>query len=285
MGSGQIREIKKKIGSIKNTRQITKAMEMVSSAKFKKMNKLVIDSRPYYDGINGILKNIAAGLQGETHPLLEGKNEVKRVGVIALTSDRGLCGSFNSSIIKAVNKYAEENKDKEVSLIAVGKKIRDYCKNHNLDMKAEYIQLVPEIMFDKAKEIGENAVEFFLEDIFDEVYIVYSKFISAAKSEVKMDRILPVEEIEVEENSNYIFEPSEEEILGSLLPKYLNITIYQSLLESAASEHSARMRAMKSASDNANEIISALTLQYNRARQAAITQEIAEIVGGADALK
>ncbi len=285
MGAGKSREIKNRIKGVKSTHQITNAMNIVSSTKFKRFSALVEKSRPYSESLNEVLRNIAGGLKGEKHPLLDGKTEVKKIGVVVMTSDRGLCGSFNSATIKALERFIKENKDKEVSVIAIGKKIRDYCKKSNLDLKAEYIQLIPETMFDKAKEISENIVEFFGADIFDEVYLIYSKFYSAVRWELTTKKIIPVERVESESNEPYIFEPSQEEILGTLLPKYLNIQLYQSLLENTASEHAARRQAMQNATDNADEMIGKLTLQYNRERQAAITQEISEIVGGAASLK
>lgn len=280
-----IREIKQRIKSVKNTHQITKAMEMVSSAKFKKYNKFVLDSRPYSENLKNILSHIAAGIESEHHPLFDGKKEVKKIGVIVISSGRGLCGSYNHSITKELSKFIKENSEKEVSVIAVGRKVRDFCKKNNHDIKAEYLQLVPETMFDKAKEISENIVDFFSEDIFDEVYLLYTKFYSVVNYQVTLNKILPIEKVETKENISYIFEPSEESILDTLLPKYLNISLYQSLLESSASEHASRMRAMKSASDNAEDMTGKLTLSFNRARQANITQEISEIVSGVEALK
>lgn len=202
-----------------------------------------------------------------------------------MASDRGLCGSFNSATIKVLEKLIKDNKDKEVSVIAIGKKARDFCKKSNVDLKAEYIQLIPETMFDKAKEISENIVEFYNEDIFDEVYLIYNEYFSAIRWELRTKRLIPIERVESESNEPYIFEPSQEEILETLLPKYLNIQIYQSLLENTTSEHAARRQAMQNATDNAEDMIASLTLQYNRERQAAITQEISEIVGGAESLK
>lgn len=287
MGAGQIKEIKNRINGIKSTHQITNAMNIVSSTKFKKFSTLVENAKPYSKSINGILKNIAGALVGTKNPLFDGKKEVKKVGIIVMTSDRGLCGSFNSSTLKEMEKLIKEKSDAKVSIIAVGKKGRDYAKKRDMDMKAEYIQLIPETMFEKAKEISENIVEFYNEDIFDEVYLIYSKFFSAVNWELTTKRLLPIERAEKEEGERaepYIFEPSEEQILNSLLPKYLNIDIYHSILENTASEHAARRQAMQNATDNAEEMIGTLTLQYNRQRQAAITQEISEIVGGANAL-
>lgn len=285
MGAGKSREIKTRIKGVQSTHQITNAMNIVSSTKFKKFSALVEKSRPYANSLHGVLKNLAAGLKAEKHPLLDGKEDVKKIGVIVMTSDRGLCGSFNSSTLKVLEKLRTDNQNKEVSVIAIGKKARDYCNKRDIDMKAEYIQLIPETMYEKAKEIGENIIEFFNEDIFDEVYMIYSRFHSAVNWELTTKKILPIERVESEVNEPYIFEPSQEYIMSSILPKYLNIDVYQAILENTASEHAARRQAMQNATDNAEEMIADLTLLYNRERQSAITQEISEIVGGAEALK
>lgn len=278
--AANIKEIKSRIKGVQSTRKITKAMEVVSSTKFKRYSKLVEESRPYSEAMDGILKNIATGIKNEKNPLFDGKSEVKKIGVVLMTSDRGLCGGFNSQANKALERLKLAHPDKKVSIIAVGKKGRDYCKKRDYDLKGEYLQLIPENMFDKAKEISENIVDFYLEDIFDEVYIIYSKFITVMSSELTTKRLIPIEKIESEDNQPYIFEPSVEYILSTLLPKYLNIVLYQSILDNTASEHAARKTAMKSATDNAEDLVGSLTLQFNRARQAAITQEIAEIVSG-----
>lgn len=278
------REIKNRITSVKSTHQITKAMEIVSSTKFKRFSALVNQSKPYSKSMAGVLANIAAGIKNENHPLFDGRAEVKKVGIIVMASDRGLCGGFNNQTMKQMERLMAEHQGKEISMITIGKKARDYCKKRDYDVKAEYVQLIPESMFDKAKEISENIVEYFYEGIFDEVYVIYNEFISALATELVTKRILPVEKIEAEENKTYIFEPSVEGILSSLLPKYLNIQIYQAILENTASEHSSRKNAMKNATDNAEDMIKDLTLQYNRERQSAITQEISEIVSGAAAL-
>lgn len=278
--AANIKEIKSRIKGVQSTHKITKAMEVVSSTKFKRYSKLVGESRPYSEAMDGILRNIATGIKNEKNSLFDGKAEVKKIGVVLMTSDRGLCGGFNSQANKALERLKAENPDKKVSIIAVGKKGRDYCKKRDYDLKGEYIQLIPESMFDKAKEIGENIVDFYLEDIFDEVYIIYSKFVSVISSDLTTKRLIPIEKVESESNEPYIFEPSAEYILSTLLPKYLNIVLYQAILDNTASEHAARKTAMKSATDNADELVGSLTLQFNRARQAAITQEIAEIVSG-----
>ena len=285
--SANMKEIKGRIESIKSTSQITNAMNVVSSTKFKKFQALTLMTRSYAGAIERTLENVAGSLKSVHHVLFDGKKEVKKVGVIVMASDRGLCGGFNSNTFKEleklINKYKSENV--KVSVIAVGRKTRDYCKRRRINIDAEYIQMIPETMLEKAKDISENVVQFYLDDIYDEVYIIYSKFVSAIEFDLKLERLLPLERREASTNEEYIFEPSIEGVLRSLLPKSLNIQIYQSLLENTASEHSARMTAMKSASDNAKDIIEKLTLDYNRVRQSIITQEISEIVGGSEALK
>ena len=285
--SANMKEIKGRIESIKSTSQITNAMNVVSSTKFKKFQALTLMTRSYAGAIERTLENVAGSLKSVHHVLFDGKKEVKKIGVIVMASDRGLCGGFNSNTFKEleklINKYKSENV--KVSVIAVGRKTRDYCKRRRINVDAEYIQMIPETMLEKAKDISENVVQFYLDDIYDEVYIIYSKFVSAIEFDLKLERLLPLERREASTNEEYIFEPSIEGVLRSLLPKSLNIQIYQSLLENTASEHSARMTAMKSASDNAKDIIEKLTLDYNRVRQSIITQEISEIVGGSEALK
>lgn len=285
--SANMKEIKGRIESIKSTSQITNAMNVVSSTKFKKFQTLTLSTRKYSEAIEETLGNVAGSLKSVHHVLFDGKREVKRIGVIMMTSDRGLCGSFNSNTFKELEKLVASygKKGVKVSVIAVGRKSRDYCKRRGINVDAEYIQLIPETMFEKAKGISENIAEFYLSDIYDEVHIIYSKFISAIQYELKVERLLPLERREAKTNKEYIFEPSIEDVLRSLLPKSLNIKIYQSLLENTASEHSARMTAMQSASDNAKDILDELTLDYNRVRQSIITQELTEIIGGSNALK
>lgn len=279
------KEIKERISSIKNSRQITNAMNVVSSTKFKKYQILTLKSRAYSKALDETFENIIGSVSAKGHVLFSGKKEVKRVGLIVITSDRGLCGSFNSNTLKRmekyINKYSKEGK--KVSVIAVGKKARDYCNDRGITVDSEYIQLIPQNMFEKAKIISEDIVNYYLTDKYDEVYLIYSKFISVISYDLLDEKILPFEKELEDKTHTYIFEPNEEEVLVEFIPKMLNIKLYQSLLETTASEHSARMTAMKNASDNADELIKSLTLEYNRVRQAKITQEINEIVGGATA--
>lgn len=279
------KEIRNRIKSVQSTHQITKAMEIVSTTKFKKFSKIVEDSKIYSKSIKEVLKNIASGVKSESHPLFDGRENPKRVCVIVMTSDRGLCGSFNNNALKKLEELRRNNPGKEVSVIAIGKKTREYCAKRDYDIKAVYSQLTPEIMFEKAKEISENIVEYYYSELFDEVYLIYNQYESAVVYNLTVEKLIPITRVESEENTSYIFEPDAETVLSSLLPKYLNIVIYQGLLNNTASEHSARKNAMKNATDNAEEMIKSLNLQYNRERQAVITQEISEIVGGASALK
>ncbi|MGL4980320.1 MAG: ATP synthase F1 subunit gamma [Fusobacteriaceae bacterium] len=279
------KEIKNRIKSVQSTHQITKAMEIVSTTKFKKFSSIVESSKPYSNSIKEILKNISAGVKNERHELFDGRENPKKVGVIVMTSDRGLCGSFNNNSLKKFEELVRENPGKEFSVIAVGKKSREYCAKRNYDIKSIYSQLTPEIMFEKAKEISENIVEYFYDNIFDEVHVIYNEYFSAVRYDLTVEKLIPITRAEGEENIDYIFEPDAETVLSSLLPKYLNIAVYQALLNNTASEHSARKNAMQNATENAEDMIKALNLQYNRERQSAITQEISEIVGGASALK
>ena len=285
--AANMKEIKERIDSVKNTSQITNAMNIVSSTKFKRFQVLTLKSRNYARAVNEAFDNLVASLTGNKFVIFDGKTEVKRVGIIVMTSDRGLCGSFNSNTHRKLEemrkKFQKENK--EISVITIGKKAKDYCKTRNIDVDSEYTQMIPETMFEKAKKISEDVVQFYLDDYYDEVYLIYSKFVSAVEYNIQTEKLLPIEKKEGLPNKEYVFEPSEEEVLRSFIPKVLNIKLYQSLLENSASEHSARMSAMKQASDNAEEMINKLTVKYNRERQTMITQELSEIVSGSEALK
>ncbi|MDO5088643.1 MAG: ATP synthase F1 subunit gamma [Leptotrichiaceae bacterium] len=285
--AANMKEIKERIDSVKNTGQITNAMNIVSSTKFKKFQELTLRSRSYSETLDIAFDNLVASLKGKKHIIFDGKPEVKRIGIVIMTSDRGLCGSFNSNMLRKMEEMMKKfrQEGKEVSIVSIGKKSRDYCKSRNIPVDSEYIQLIPETMFEKAKKISEDVVQFYLNDFYDEVYLLYSKFISAIEYSIQIKKILPIEKKENLPTKEYIFEPSEEEVLRAFVPKVLNIELYQALLESAASEHSARMSAMKQANDNADDMIKKLTVQYNRERQGQITQELSEIVGGSEALK
>ena len=280
--AANMKEIKERIDSVKNTSQITNAMNIVSSTKFKRFQVLTLKSRNYARAVNEAFDNLVASLTGNKFVIFDGKTEVKRVGIIVMTSDRGLCGSFNSNTFRRLENMKKkfQKEGKEVSVVTIGRKAKEYCKNRDINVDSEYTQMIPETMFETGKNISEDVVQFYLNDFYDEVYMIYSKFVSAIEYNIQVEKLLPIEKKEGLPTKEYIFEPSEEEVLNSFVPQVLNIKLYQSLLENSASEHSARMSAMKQANDNASEMIKNLEVQYNRERQGQITQELTEIISG-----
>ena len=280
--AANMKEIKERIDSVKNTSQITNAMNIVSSTKFKRFQVLTLKSRNYARAVNESFDNLVASLTGNKFVIFDGKSEVKRIGIIVMTSDRGLCGSFNSNTFRRLESMKKEfqKEGKEVSVVTIGRKAKEYCKNRDINVDSEYTQMIPETMFETGKNISEDVVQFYLNDFYDEVYMIYSKFVSAIEYNIQVEKLLPIEKKEGLPTKEYIFEPSEEEVLNSFVPQVLNIKLYQSLLENSASEHSARMSAMKQANDNASEMIKNLEVQYNRERQGQITQELTEIISG-----
>ena len=285
--AANMKEIKERIDSVKNTSQITNAMNIVSSTKFKKFQVLTLKSRNYARAVNEAFDNLVASLTGNKFVIFDGKTEVKRVGIIVMTSDRGLCGSFNSNTFRRLESMKKEfqKEGKDVSVITIGRKAKEYCKNRDINVDSEYTQMIPETMFETGKKISEDVVQFYLNDFYDEVYMIYSKFVSAVEYNIQVEKLLPIEKKEGLPTKEYVFEPSEEEVLNSFVPQVLNIKLYQSLLENSASEHSARMSAMKQANDNASEMIKNLEVQYNRERQGQITQELTEIISGSSSVQ
>ena len=285
--ASNMKEIKERIDSVKNTSQITNAMNIVSSTKFKRFQVLTLKSRNYARAVNEAFDNLVASLTGNKFVIFDGKPEVKRVGIIVMTSDRGLCGSFNSNTFRRLESMKKEfqKEGKEVSVITIGRKAKEYCKNRDINVDSEYTQMIPETMFETGKKISEDVVQFYLNDFYDEVYMIYSKFVSAIEYNIQVEKLFPIEKKEGLPTKEYIFEPSEEEVLNSFVPQVLNIKLYQSLLENSASEHSARMSAMKQANDNASEMIKNLEVQYNRERQGQITQELTEIISGSSSVQ
>ena len=280
--AANMKEIKERIDSVKSTSQITNAMNIVSSTKFKRFQVLTLKSRSYARAVNEAFDNLVASLRGNKFVIFDGKSEVKRVGIIMMTSDRGLCGSFNSNTFRRLESMRKkfEKEGKDVSVVTIGRKAKEYCKNRNINVDSEYTQMIPETMFETGKKISEDVVQFYLNDFYDEVYMIYSKFVSAVEYNIQVEKLLPIEKKEGLPTKEYVFDPSEEEVLNSFVPQVLNIKLYQSLLENSASEHSARMSAMKQANDNASEMIRNLEVQYNRERQGKITQELTEIISG-----
>ncbi|WP_418791126.1 ATP synthase F1 subunit gamma [Phosphitispora sp. TUW77] len=280
------RDLRRRIKSIKSTQQITKAMKAVAAANLRKAQERVFEARPFAGKIREVLSRITSANSGVSHPLLEVR-EPKNICYVLITADRGLCGGYNANIIRM---NAGLVNDKPGSLVTVGQKGRDFFRRRGYDIKSEFVGLGEEIPFGIAKEIGQTVVNYYVEGVFDEIYLIYTEFKSAMTQIPTIMKLLPVEPPAQKEGEkgaatmDYIYEPAPEELLAELLPKYIETTIYRALLESKASEQGARMTAMSSATDNASEIIDKLTLSLNRARQAAITKEISEIVGGANAL-
>ncbi|AMA71641.1 MULTISPECIES: ATP synthase F1 subunit gamma [Aneurinibacillus] len=287
MAGGGLREIKSRIKSVQNTRQITKAMKMVAAAKLRRAQERAEAARPYAEKMREVVMSIAAGTSGAKHPMLESR-PVKKTGYVVITSDRGLAGGYNANVLRLVARTIAErhNSKDEYTIIALGRKGRDFFKKRGYPLADEFVNLSDSPTFADIKSIARNAVQLFADGKIDELYLVYNKFVSAIQQVPTELRLLPLAEIEkVEGTPTYDFEPSADEVLADLLPKYAETLIFSALLDAKASEQGARMTAMGNATDNATDMIERLTLFYNRARQAAITQEIAEIVGGASALE
>lgn len=280
------REIKRRIRSVQNTRQITKAMEMVAAAKLRRAQERVESARPYAEKMREVIANIAAGTSAK-HPMLVAR-EVKKTGYLIITSDRGLAGGFNGNLLRKLVQIVRERHQSpdEYVIFVIGRKGRDFLKRRKYPVIGEVVGLPDSPTFADIKQIARRAVQFYAEEKYDKLVLLYNEFINPVTQRPVEKQLLPLESISLEEQPRtlYEYEPDEEEVLAELLPRYAETLIFSALLESKASEHGARMTAMGNATDNATEMIATLTLQYNRARQASITQEIAEIVAGANAL-
>ncbi|KSA12768.1 ATP synthase F1 subunit gamma [Maribacter dokdonensis] len=281
-----LKEIRNRISSVSSTMQITSAMKMVSAAKLKKAQDAITAMRPYADKLTELLQNLSASLEGDSGSVYADNRTVNKVLVVSVTSNRGLCGAFNTNILKqSVNLVENVYAGKEVDFVAVGKKANDYLgKRYNVI--ANHSGVFDDLTFDNVAAIAENLMELFTAGAYDRIDIVYNKFKNAATQIVMTEQFLPIVPLEVEEtaSADYTFEPSKVEIIEQLIPKSLKTQLYKGIRDSFASEHGARMTAMHKATDNATELRDQLKLTYNKARQAAITNEILEIVGGAEAL-
>ncbi|HOQ08576.1 MAG TPA: ATP synthase F1 subunit gamma [Syntrophomonadaceae bacterium] len=289
MAGAGVREYKRRIRSVKNMQQITKAMKMVAAAKLRRAQERAEASRPYTDTLQGTLARLAAVAYDVRHPLLESREEIRKVGYIVITGDRGLCGAFNTNVIRAaIAAMDKDERNVQNGVIAVGRKARDFFKKRG-GVDAEFVNLGDNPSYADAREIGRYIMNAYENEELDEVYLVYGRFINVLRQVPTIDKILPIEPPPQEETEekyvDYIYEPSAEDILLTLLPRYIGSQIYHALLESKASELGARMTAMNNATENAGEIIDTLTLEMNKVRQASITDEILDIVGGAEALK
>lgn len=289
-----LREIKSRIGSIRNIEKITNAMKMVASVKFRKAQMNVVAARPYARKIDEILRNLIPTVEDFDNDLLK-EREVKKLCVVVVTSDRGLCGSFNTNLIKHVENSLKTTfsgfyNAKELTLISIGKKGYDHFNKRHYEFFARYTNIFDKLQFSIAQTIIEEVMAGYCEKKFDKVVVIYNEFKSVAQSKIVEEQIIPIPPYPKEKGvrnilSNYIYEPSSKEIVEHLLPRSLKTQIWRILLESYASEQAAQMTAMDSATTNANDLMKTLQLSYNRARQASITKEILEIVGGAEALQ
>ena len=299
-----LRDIRKRIRSVKNTRQITKAMKMVAAAKLRKAQDAIIAARPYAQMLDQIISDLAARSEGEglAHPLLASR-PVRKVEVLLLTSDRGLAGGFNSNVIRRASRFLYENSGTEVELSTVGRKGNDFFRQRGQKMRKDFGYLYQRLDYTHASQVTEELSARFLKGEVDAVYVIYNEFLSAISQKVTLAQLLPLQTLSVGAPTaaqvgqvaptaaptpalvDFKYEPGRQEVLDRLVPQAVSIKLYRALLESVASEHGARMSAMDNATSNATDMIASLSLTYNRTRQAVITKELMEIVSGAEALK
>jgi len=293
-----LRDIQRRIKAVKNTRQITSAMKMVAASKLRKAQGRMMDLRPYADKMNSVISGLSAGADLEMNPLLA-QRPTKAIEVLVITSDRGLCGAFNSNILKSaqalVQELSREDSDTvsggpvEINISTVGKKAVDYYKRWKIGLRRSWTGLSGGIDYTRIQELTNDIIERYTSEAVDKVYVVYNMFKNVVIQKVTVAKLLPVEPPEAPEEgeakADYIYEPSEQALFDELLPKNVEVQIFRAMLESQASEEAARMTAMENATKSANEMIDALTLKYNKARQASITAELMDIVGGVEALK
>lgn len=284
-----LKSIKKRIVSVKNTRQITKAMKMVSAAKLRRAQENVVAARPYAKKLGEVMQSLAANLEGDLHPLLE-KRDAKKLLLIVITSDRGLCGGFNTNLCKAGDRYIKEqmNSYEQVSVLTIGRKGYEFLKSRYTVYK-NFANVLAKPNYQTAAMLAQEVIDGFVAGEYDQVELLYNSFRTVMSQDITFQQLLPVEPegaaASDETPVEYIYEPSVGELLAEILPKNIEVQIFKAMLETVAGEHGARMTAMDSASKNANEMIGKLTLQYNRARQAAITTELMEIISGSESIK
>lgn len=289
--SGNLRDMRRKIASIQSTQKITNTMKLVAAAKLRRAQDDILLMRPYAYKMHEMASSLALRANPDLHPLLAKKGE-GRILLLLVTSDRGLCGAFNANILKKAEGFVEEKQEKgqEVSILTIGRKARDYFKRrHQYQVARTFVDFfIKRVEYDQAAMVAELVTAEFVKGKYDAVYVIYNEFKSAIRQDVTVERLLPIESMEVREGEplvDFIYEPSPQEILDDLLPLHFKTQIYRVFLESYASEQGARMTAMDNATNNAEDLIKSLTLQYNKARQAAITKELLEVVAGAEALK
>lgn len=292
-----LREIRRRITGVKSTQKITKAMKMVAAAKLRRAQDSIISARPYATKIKELIQNLSINNVNSDNPYINTNREIKNIALVVVTSDRGLCGAFNSNIVRAtlnyIHQYEIENPSVKIHLITIGKKGYDFFFKHKYKIDYKYINIFHKLSFDIARRIMTELIKEYLYKNYDKIDVIYNEFKSVVQQRIVIEQLLPIpssELVKKEEKrksveKNYIFEPSLNSIFKSLIPKHLNFQMWRVLLESNAAEQGARMTAMDNATTNANELIRELQLVYNKARQASITKELLEIVGGAEVLK
>jgi len=288
-----LQSLRRKIVSVKNTQKITKAMKMVAASKLKRAQNRILTARPYAHQLREVMGNLSQRVNRASHPLLS-RRDGNKLELLVITSDRGLCGAFNTNILRQAVKFLEEQRGqgKEVTVSLAGRKSIDFFKRRDWPIRQEWAGVFDRLSFEHALDIGQNIVSQYYEGTFDHLYVVYNEFKSVMQQEVIIEKLLPIESLHESDGhatpslgGGYLYEPDESELLETLLPKHFEIQTYRVLLESAAAEQASRMTAMDGATRNAGELIKKLTLFYNKTRQTAITKELMDIVGGAEAVQ
>jgi F-type H+-transporting ATPase subunit gamma len=283
-----LRDIRRRIRSVQSTQKITRAMKLVAAAKLRRAQERIVAARPYADKMSALLGSLVTRVGSESHPLLARRPGGRR-RLVVITADKGLCGAFNSNILRASLAGLRESEGADVSLVVVGKKARDFYRRRQWTVKSEMMGFFDRLAYSHAQELAGDLMRSYLDEEVDEVRLIYNEFRSVAVQRVKHEQLLPLEADAVTRaeaaGTDYIYEPSPEAILASLLPRHVTTQVYRALMESVAGEYGARMTAMEAATKNAKEMIDVLTIQYNKARQERITKELLDIVGGAEALR
>ncbi len=288
--ASDLKAIRKRIASVKNTRQITRAMKLVAGAKLRRATDAAIAARPYNEKLNHLLADLLSRTEDRTNPLFKKRDEVKKVRIVALTADRGLCGSYNANVAKFVDGFVDQLSDKDVEIVAIGRKMVEHARRKGYTLAGKLVEVSPKQVESLARELAMTSVRDYERGDVDEVHLVYQRFKSAISQVVVRDPLLPlvVPEAESRGDTNgavdFLYEPSQRAVIDALLPQVVANRVMTAFLEATASEHAARMTAMDNATRNASELIDKLTLDANKARQAAITKELVEIVSGAEAL-
>lgn len=285
-----LKDIRNRIGAVKNTQKITSAMKLVAAAKLRRAQEAVQAARPYANKMSQVITELASKVEADSHPLLKVPEREDRILILLITSDRGLCGGFNNNLMRALARFVRDKREvtESIQMITVGRKGNQFFGRTAMDIVENYPGLISDVTFAGAKRVAQNIMQRFTSGEVDAVYMVYNEFVSAIQVNQQFRQILPMHAPEADEEAGaveYIYEPDEQSLLDQLLPSSVEVEVFQALLESVAAEQGSRMTAMETATNNASDLISKLTLQYNRARQAYITNELMEIVSGAESLK